>query len=205
MILLTYQQKFNFTHNDLHTNNIMFKTTDIKYLYYKYNGKTYKVPTHGRIFKLIDFGRSIYKFQNSLYCSDSFFTGGDAATQYNFEPFMNNNKPRLEPNYSFDLCRLGTSIYDFIIEDDHKPNQFDELQKTIHRWCKDDNEKNILYKRDGSERYPGFRLYKMISRTVHNHTPEEQLKFPYFSQFQVDSIEFPATIVDIDSMPVYSS
>ena len=205
MILLTYQQKFNFTHNDLHTNNIMFKTTDIKYLYYKYNGKTYKVPTHGRIFKLIDFGRSIYKFQDKLYCSDSFFTGGDAATQYNFEPFMNNNKPRLEPNYSFDLCRLGTSIYDFIIEDDHKPNQFDELQKTIHRWCKDDNEKNILYKRDGSERYPGFRLYKMISRTVHNHTPEEQLKFPYFSQFQIDSIEFPATIIDIDTIPVYSS
>ena len=205
MILLTYQEKFHFTHNDLHTNNIMFTNTDIKFLYYKYGGKTYKVPTHGRIFKLIDFGRSIYKFQNNLYCSDSFFTGGDAATQYNFEPFMNNKKPRLDPNYSFDLCRLGTSIYDFIIEDDHKPSQLDELQKTILRWCKDDNDKNILYKRDGSERYPGFRLYKMISRTVHQHTPEEQLKQPYFSQFQVDSVEEGAVLMDIDAIPVYST
>jgi hypothetical protein len=210
MILLTYQKKFNFTHNDLHTNNIMFKNTDIKFLYYKYDGKTYKVPTYGRIFKLIDFGRSIYKFQNKLYCSDSFFTGGDAATQYNFEPFMNNNKPRLEPNYSFDLCRLGTSIYDFIIENDHKPNQLDELQKTILRWCKDDNDKNILYKRDGSERYPGFRLYKMISRTVHNHTPEEQLKFPFFNKFElvygdnVEDKEEGSLVLDIDSIPVYS-
>lgn len=210
MILLTYQTKFNFTHNDLHTNNIMYTNTKIKFLYYKYNGKTYKVPTHGKIFKLIDFGRSIYKYQDKLYCSDSFFTGGDAATQYNFEPFMNNNKPRLDPNYSFDLCRLGTSIYDFIIDDDRKPNQLDELQKTILRWCKDDNEKNILYKRDGSERYPGFRLYKMISRTVHNHTPDEQLKFPYFNQFTVDTVdtiniaEPDSVVMDIDSIPVYS-
>ena len=118
---------------------------------------------------------------------------------------MNNKKPRLDPNYSFDLCRLGTSIYDFIIEDDHKPSQLDELQKTILRWCKDDNDKNILYKRDGSERYPGFRLYKMISRTVHQHTPEEQLKQPYFSQFQVDSVEEGAVLMDIDAIPVYST
>jgi hypothetical protein len=205
MMLLTYQEKFNFTHNDLHTNNIMYKTTELPYLYYKYKGKTYKVPTYGRIFKLIDFGRSIYKFQEKIYCSDSFFAGGDAATQYNFEPFMNNNKPRLDPNYSFDLCRLGTSIYDFIIEDEHKSSNFDELQKTISRWCKDDNEKNILYKRDGSERYPGFRLYKMISRTVHHHTPEEQLKYPFFNQFEVNAGEDSVPLIDIDSIPVYST
>ena len=205
MILLTYQQKFGFTHNDLHTNNIMYKTTDIQFLYYKYDSKIYKVPTYGRIFKLIDFGRAIYKFQDKLYCSDSFFTGGDAATQYNFEPFMNNNKPRLDPNYSFDLCRLGTSIYDFIIDDDHKASQLDELQKTILRWCKDDNEKNVLYKRDGSERYPGFRLYKMISRTVHNHTPDEQLKFPYFNQFKLNIPDENVIVMDIDSIPIYST
>ena len=28
MTLLTYQKMFNFTHNDLHTNNIMYKETD---------------------------------------------------------------------------------------------------------------------------------------------------------------------------------
>ena len=35
--------------------------------------------------------------------------------------------------------------------------------------------KNILYKANGDERYPDFKLYKMIARLVHNHTPEKQL------------------------------
>ena len=30
---------------------------------------------------------------------------------------MNEDKPRIDPNMSFDLCRLGCSIYDFIIHD----------------------------------------------------------------------------------------
>jgi hypothetical protein len=183
MILLTYQKAFKFTHNDLHTNNIMWKTTDKDYLYYKFQGKVYKVPTYGRIYKIIDFGRSIYTFQKKMFCSDSFGPGGDAATQYNCEPFFNENKPRLEPNYAFDLCRLGSSIYDFIIDEDEDPKRYDDFQKTIVRWCTDDRGKNVLYKKNGEERYPNFKLYKMIARTVHDHTPEAQLEFPFFSQF----------------------
>ena len=64
MSLLVYQKLFDFTHNDLHTNNIMFKKTEKMYLYYYYNKKYYKVPTYGRIYKIIDFGRAIYKFKN---------------------------------------------------------------------------------------------------------------------------------------------
>jgi hypothetical protein len=59
MTLLIYQRAFQFTHNDLHTNNIMYVSTEEEYLYYEFNGKKYKVPTYGKIFKLIDFGRSI--------------------------------------------------------------------------------------------------------------------------------------------------
>ena len=33
------------------------------------------------------------------------------------EPYFNENKPRLEPNYSFDLCRLGCSLFDYFIDD----------------------------------------------------------------------------------------
>jgi hypothetical protein len=187
MTLLIYQRAFQFTHNDLHTNNIMYVSTEEEYLYYEFNGKKYKVPTYGKIFKLIDFGRSIYKINGQTFCSDSFAPGGDAHTQYNFEPFFNENKPRLEPNYSFDLCRLGCSIYDFIIEsDDENEEDMDDFQKTIYRWCLDDNNKNVLYKKNGDERYPNFKLYKMIARTVHNHTPENQLSFPFFSQFAIE-------------------
>ena len=34
--LLTYQKLFHFTHNDLHTNNIMYVNTEKEYLYYHY-------------------------------------------------------------------------------------------------------------------------------------------------------------------------
>ena len=203
MTLLLFQKCFRFTHNDLHTNNVMYVNTDLDFLYYKFENQIYKVPTFGKIFKIIDFGRAIYKFQGRTFCSDSFAPGGDAATQYNCEPFFNNKKARLEPNFSFDLSRLGTSIYDFVVNDDENEN-LDEFQKTIKRWCTDDNGKNILYKKNGEDRYPNFKLYKMISRTVHEHTPENQLKFKYFSQYRLKSrVDVSTQVLDIDSIPTY--
>ena len=188
MILLTYQKIFSFTHNDLHTNNIMYNETKQKFLYYFYNKKYYKVPTYGKVFKIIDFGRSIYKFNDVLFCSDSFQTGNDAATQYNTEPFMNNNKPRLDPNYSFDLCRLACSIFDYVVEDLSMVKELtseNPFIKLIVEWCIDDNGMNVLYKTNGEERYPEFKLYKMIARHVHAHTPEAQLKRSEFTHFEV--------------------
>ena len=199
MVLLCYQKVFHFTHNDLHTNNIMYNETEQTHLVYKYLGQHYKVPTHGKLFKLIDFGRSIYKYDGKTFCSDSFAPSGDASSQYNCEPYMTEDKPRIEPNMSFDLCRLGCSIYDFIMrgEDETKHN---ELQKTIVRWCTDDNGKNVLYKKNGDDRYPNFKLYKMIARTVHKHTPAEQLKLDYFKQFACEKPDTSCDVVDIDAM-----
>jgi hypothetical protein len=202
MSLLAFDKAFDFTHNDLHTNNIMYVNTDIDYLYYKYDGKRYKVPTYGKIFKLIDFGRSIYTFKGKLFCSDSFDTGGDAATQYNFPPFFNKKLPVIEPNKSFDLCRLGCSIFDFVMDDNHRG--MNELQKTIDRWCKDDKGTSVLYKKNGEERYPDFKLYKMIARKVHKHTPKAQLAFPYFKQFLEQSLPDSAEVMDIDMIPDYT-
>lgn len=199
MILLCYQKVFHFTHNDLHTNNIMYNNTSESHLYYKYKNQYYKVPTQGKLFKLIDFGRSIYKFNGNTFCSDSFAQSGDASSQYNCEPYMNEDKPRIDPNMSFDLCRLGCSIYDFIIHDNDE-NRYDKLQKTIQRWCTDDNGKNMLYKKNGDDRYPNFKLYKMIARSVHAHTPDEQLKYDYFKQFACDKPNETCEIIDIDEM-----
>lgn len=209
MTLIIYQKAFHFTHNDLHTNNIMYIETEQEFVYYKYAGKTYKVPTYGKIFKLIDFGRAIYRFQGKILCSDSFSSGGDAHTQYNCEPFLNESKPRIDPNPSFDLCRLGCSIYDFIIEDER--DKRDAFQETIWRWCQDDNGKNVLYKRNGEERYPNFKLYKMIARNAHKHTPEAQLETPFFDQFRMnvkkaaklDQSKVREWTVDIDAIPCY--
>ena len=207
MILITYQRAFSFTHNDLHTNNVMYNKTDKKYLYYKYKKIIYKVPTFGRIYKIIDFGRSIYKFEGKVFCSDSFQPGGDAATQYNTEPYFNNKKPRLEPNFSFDLCRLACSIFDYVIEDISivkNGNDLSCLQKVINEWCLDDKGLNMLYKNTGADRYPEFKLYKMIARSVHKHTPGEQLERPEFkkySGFKGKIIE--SEVINIDDIPCY--
>ena len=200
MILIAYQKAFDFTHNDLHTNNIMYIETDEPYLYYCYENTHYKVPTYGRIFKLIDFGRAIYRFNGKLFCSDSFAPNNDAHTQYNCEPYMNENKPRIDPNPSFDLTRLGCSIYDFIFEDFEPGENIPEIHKIIWEWCLDDSGKSVVYKKTGQERYPGFKLYKMIARAVHKHVPKEQLKRPLFAEFK--DVANPAAF-NVDLMPRY--
>ena len=206
MTLVTYQKCFDFTHNDLHTNNVMYNKTDKKYINYCFNGKHYKVPTYGKVYKIIDFGRSIYKFQGKLCISDSFHHKGDAATQYNIEPYFNAKKPLIQPNKSFDLCRLACSLFDYFfegIEDvNHNKNKIAQL---INTWCTCDKERNILYKSNGEERYENFKLYKMIARTVHNHSPQVYVDHELFSKFKTSkkNINKKSKIINIDNMPIY--
>jgi hypothetical protein len=207
MILIIYQKTFKFTHNDLHTNNIMYNNTTKKYLYYLFQEQYYKVPTFGRIYKLIDFGRSIYTVKGRIMCSDSFSKHGGAYTQYNTEPFFNPDKPRIDPNPSFDICRMACSIYDQLIHDldeiaSLKLSGLDAVTRLVVEWCKDDAGKCILYKSNGDERYPDFKLYKMIARTVHAHTPHAQLKRAEFRQFCTthDKMKCPKNFINIDEM-----
>ena len=205
--LIVYQKIFDFTHNDLHTNNIMYINTDKQFLYYTYNSKTYKVPTFGKIWKIIDFGRAIFKFKGKHIISDSFSPDGDASSQYNFEPYYNKNKALVPPNKSFDLCRLACSLFDYFINCNIKliknRDSCDNLQCLILEWCEDDNKKNILYKNNGEERYPEFKLYKMIARTVHNHTPEKQLHRLMFDKYRVSKkkLSKKVKIMNIDDYP----
>jgi hypothetical protein len=206
VMLYTYQKAFNFTHNDLHTNNVMYIETPKEYIYYHIEGSYYKVPTFGKIFKLIDFGRSIFKFQNNIFCSDCYRPNGEASTQYNCEPYFNNKKPKLEPNMSFDLCRLSCSIFDYFIDD---LEEVDEMLKKsaafriIYKWLLDDKGRNILYKKNGEERYPEFKLYKMIARTVHNHVPKDEIKRNEFASYKISrkKINKKAKVIFIDNIP----
>jgi hypothetical protein len=205
MILLAYQKAYSMTHNDLHTNNVMYVQTDKKYLYYCVDNVYYKVPTFGRIYKIIDFGRAIYKFKGVLLCSDSFQIGGDAATQYNTEPFFNEKKSRIDPNHSFDLCRLACSLFDYFIRNMSDVKQKCEEEafvRIIVEWCLDDKGINLLYKNNGVDRYPEFKLYKMIARCVHNHTPQMQLNRPEFKQYLTTiKCDMPDNIINIDAIP----
>lgn len=202
--LFTLQKAFHLTHNDLHTNNIMYTDTDHPFVNYHILGKWYRVPTFGRIYKIIDFGRAIYRTSNHLFCSDSFARDGDGDGQYNTEPFYDPEKPRVDPNYSFDLCRLGCAIYDFVIDDDMKMTDMDGFQRIVMEWCHDDKNRNILYKRNGEERYPDFKLYKMIARTVSKHTPERQFEREYFKEYETYAPMEDEYVMDIDAIPALS-
>ena len=184
--LAALQKTFDFTHNDLHTSNVMWTPTDRMFLCYKIGGRHYKVPTFGKIFKLIDFGRSIFTYDGKIFASDSFTKGEDAEGQYNCEPFRDPNKPTVPPNKSFDLCRLGCSLFDFFF---HRPpkdiSTLSDLEKLVVKWCQDEQGKNVLYKATGEERYPGFKLYKMSARRVTGLEPHNVLvNEPLFTQFQ---------------------
>lgn len=203
--LLVYQRVFDFTHNDLHINNIMWVPTAKKWLLYTIDGRMYKVPTHGRIFKIIDFGRAIYRYDRQLFVGSSFQKGGEAAAQYNFGPCLNPDKPLVEPNPAFDLCRFAVSVFDIVINDFRSSHPKGTIANLINEWCCDDRGKNVLYKRNGDERYPEFKLYKMIARGVHAHTPQAQLQRPEFAAFLVTKLpKEKAGIIqlcNIDALP----
>lgn len=206
MTLITYQKAYNFTHNDLHTSNIMYRETDKTYICYKYKGRYYKVPTFGRIYKIIDFGRAIYKFRGKRLCSDSYHPEGDAATQYNCAPYYNKFKPVIEPNPSFDLCRLGCALFDLLIDDIDKIDEESEAVKLIVGWCFDDKGRNVLYKKSGVERYPDFKLYKMIARTVHGCVPHEVFENKFFEQYLISKKKLKQQkYFNVDEIPDYTT
>ena len=205
--LIIYQKCFGFTHNDLHTNNIVYINTDKKYLYYKYDNVHYKVPTYGKIFKIIDFGRAAYTVNNKFIISDSYDLNGDAHTQYNCQPFYDKNKSIVNPNFSFDLCRLSCSIFDYFVDDlDDIIKLKSPIKKLIITWIFDDKNRNILYKNNGDERYPDFKLYKMIARTVTKHIPSKVIKNIIFNKYNIakKNINKPGSILNIDNLPVFT-
>jgi hypothetical protein len=63
----------------------------------------------------------------------------------------------------------------------------------------------VLYKKNGDERYPEFKLYKMIARTVHGAVPHEQLSKPMFAHYAIPrkQINGKPHIMNIDALPSY--
>jgi hypothetical protein len=61
----------------------------------------------------------------------------------------------------------------------------------------------MLYKNNGTDRYPDFKLYKMIARCVHNHIPQAQLERPEFAAYSKFKGEIPEQVINIDNIPSY--
>jgi len=183
---LTYLQKnFDFTHNDLHINNVMYSKTETKYIYYKYNNKYYRVPTHGYVFKIIDFGRAIFKYRNKIFMNDVFSSHGEAGGQY-YHPsqidfMIEDKRTKIQPNYHFDLCRLSMTILDEI---DNK-NYSDGCIKFLHSMCKNGLEMSFCDMNDD------FNLYKAIAKDACNCLPREIILNDIFKEYCIKKNKFP--------------
>ena len=147
-------------------------------------------------------GELFINIKEDVIFSDSFSEKGDASTQYNCEPYLNPNKQIVPPNFSFDLCRLACSLYDYF--DEEEDDRLNTIKSLIEDWLKDDKGRNILYKKNGEERYEDFKLYKMISRTVHGAIPKSQMSRKIFTQYLVPRKNIKKKmhmVMNIDEIP----
>lgn len=200
--LTLLQSSIQFTHNDLHSNNILWRSTTQRFLYYRTKSGTFwRVPTFGKIFSIIDFGRSIFRLGSHQWISDDHWPDQDAGDQYNFGPFYNSSKPKVLPNPSFDLCRLAVSLIDGLFEEYPEKKKGKKvpilsqegewiiyetrspLFNMLWSWTVDDAGHTIYETEEGEEKYDGFDLYIRIAQDVHHAVPKDQLNRSIFNPF----------------------
>lgn len=212
--LTTAQYHYGFVHNDLHTNNVMWCETEEEFLYYKLGENIYyRVPTYGNLMKIIDFGRASFWLEDrtDLIITDSYDDGNDAAGQYNCPPYYDKREPRIDPNPSFDLCRLAVSMFDALYTETpgiktpqkimaEEPGRVSyetdsDLYNLLWLWLTDKQGKNILRTPNDNERFPDFDLYKHIAKYSDNCIPHKEAKNPYFEkQYRFPKEKIPAGV-----------
>jgi serine/threonine protein kinase len=167
------QKQYDFVHNDLHSSNIMFKETELEYLYYNFKGNCFKIPTFGKITKIIDFGRATFNYKNKVFFSDVFKKHGDAEGQYSY-PYLNNLKNcKIKPNKSFDLSRLATTIIEHFDEDSN-------IYRLLKLWCMDKYGNFLMNLEDD------FNLYRIIAKNVKSAVPKNQINKLIFKEFIIE-------------------
>jgi hypothetical protein len=87
------------------------------------------------------------------------------------------------------------------ISEIRNPASLSPFKQLVVRLCTDDKGLNVLYKKNHEERYPCFKLYKMIARTVHNHTPDILLDTRDFKKYVYDG-QLPAGVSKKDCYEV---
>ena len=191
---LTFLQKrYQFTHNDLHINNVMWAKTETKYLYYKMNNQYFRIPTHGKIFKIIDFGRAIFTFKKKTYMNDVFSRNGEAGGQYTYPhqvSFLDRGSRDEEeeeawiPNYNFDLCRLAMTI----LEEIPKDKTSETTLAFLKDMCRDSLRGEGASFCDMTD---DFNLYVSIARRARHALPLVVLQDPIFKEFRIKKKGFP--------------
>lgn len=180
------QRRYQFTHNDLHINNVMYQSTTSKYLYYKINNQYFRVPTYGKIFKIIDFGRAIFTFKGKTYLNDVFSREGEAGGQYAYPHqvafLKRDEKIKIQPNYHFDLCRLAMTILDEIQSDQTSQ----EILGFLKHLCKRRDNGSFCDMRDD------FSLYISIAKNACHSLPRDTVEHSIFRKYRIKKKLFPS-------------
>ena len=172
------QKYFSFVHNDLHSSNVMFKETTMKYLLFQIGNNIYRIPTYGKITKIIDFARGTFKLGDRWIFSDQFKDDGDAWGQYDYPSDGTLKNCEHKPNPSFDLVRLGTTII-------QRLESLPTVRHFVEDITKDDYDNSLCYDEDT------FQLYIDIAHNCHNAVPIEVLNRPEFEQFKISKDKVP--------------
>jgi len=182
----------------------MYVPTDKEFFYYNMGGKkVYRVPTYGKVIKIIDFDRATFSVklpklrEAKFFMSDQFHTDEEAGGQYNVEPFYNPKYPEVKPNASFDLVRLAASLFwdcfPHGVSDEYSGNP---IYKMFIQWLSLPDGTSVLFRNaregDKHERYEGFQLYKAIARWSRDAVPRKQVEAfggPYVFEGRIPSGE----------------
>jgi hypothetical protein len=165
---------FNFVHSDLHECNVMFTETEEEFIYYTINDKIYRIPTYGKIVKIIDFARSALKFGNKWILSNHYNENKEAYGIYDIpdENGQYTDEDDIKPNPSFDLVRFFTTISQYV-EDNNE-----DVYNFIYKWSYDDDKERNMIDEENE-----FELYVDIAHNCHNTEPIEFLKDKEFTRF----------------------
>lgn len=201
------QRNFAFTHNDLHSNNVMYVPTTSEYFYYNCSGILYRVPTYGYLIKIIDFERGIGLLklnglkEPKIFMSDHFSVDEEAGGQYNFDPWYISKYPEIKPNPSFDLVRLATSLFwDLFPEGPRNLDYRDNLLfQFFMKWLTLEDKTSIMFKEDDPQhdRYHGFHLYKAIVRFCKDAIPRKEIA-TLKSVYGIDSVPAGESVLLVD-------
>jgi len=182
--IVVMYRRFGIKHNDLHFSNVMLKKTKLEYLYYKFGENYFKIPTHGFIVKIIDWGRAIYNFNEFNITNSIFNNDEDCFGQYVKKKINNIGIKDIDGKYNpwSDIIMIS---YSFL----HELEKFRETKLGLFF-------KNILKKNEDKKIKVdidsfNWNIYKQITNIKYRITPKYIFKNSIYNNFKLVSKEKP--------------
>ena len=185
--IIIINKTFGIKHNDLHIGNIMFKKTNLKFLYYIIDKQKYRIPTFGYIMKIIDWGRASFIINNLNGTNNSFKSDGDCFGQYILEKIGNSKKTFHNLNRWSDIVFICHNIlHNFINVRNSK------IYKLLLSIITDSNNNTLdINKFD-------WNTYILINNLNYNVRPRNIIKNKIFQKYRFNTITTKNKIYDIN-------